>query len=67
MTKRVSQEKRPYYHNKKTGQSKWKPPRKKMNTHTHPNLPRSPNHIFAYGSNLDDDDDDLITQDIEEE
>ena len=48
------------------GQSKWKPPRKKMNTHTHPNLPRSPNHIFAYGSNLDDDDD-LITQDIEEE
>ena len=47
------------------GQSKGKPPRKKMSTH--PNLPRSPNHIFAYGSNLDDDDDDLITQDIEEE
>ena len=62
MIQRVSQQKRPYYHNKKTGQSKWKPPRKKLSTHPH--LPRSPNSIFTYGSNFDDDDD-LITEDIE--
>ena len=45
---------KPFFYNRKTGEKRWKPPRKKTKSsekyHITPRLPRSPNSIFTFSS-----------------